>query len=110
MTNKFYSDDGRRAIRVNDLFNVVAPRYDLMNDLQSFGLHRWWKRRLVRLARAQASDRAIDLCCGTGDITFALAQSGVQVVGLDFNRPMLAEAEKKTQRLKATAPVPQFIC
>ncbi len=95
MANKFYVEGGQRAEKVNDLFAAIAPRYDLINDLQSFGLHRLWKRRLVRLARVQPGDTALDLCCGTGDVAFALAAAGARVTGLDFSAPMLRLAEQR---------------
>ncbi len=98
MGNQFYEPGERRAERVNDLFAAIAPRYDLINDLQSFGLHRWWKRRLLRLAIVRPGMTALDLCCGTGDVAFALAAAGAQVTGMDFSAPMLAVAEaRKTQ-------------
>src|SRR5207248_7947776 len=95
MGNKYYQPGEERADRVGDLFATIAPRYDLMNDLQSFGLHRAWKRRLIRLAAPQPSERALDVCCGTGDIALALAHRGAEVVGLDFSEPMLAVAKSK---------------
>lgn len=95
MSNKFYAPGGQRAARVHDLFATVAPRYDLINDLQSLGLHRRWKRRLVRLAQVKPGDRALDLCCGTGDLAFALAARGASVVGLDSSEQMLAVAEQR---------------
>ena len=98
MSNVFYAPDERRAAKVNDLFAAIARRYDLLNDLQSFGLHRLWKRRAVRLARVRPGDRALDLCCGTGDISFALARSGAETTGLDFSGKMLAVAEARSQR------------
>jgi demethylmenaquinone methyltransferase/2-methoxy-6-polyprenyl-1,4-benzoquinol methylase len=97
VTNKFYASREHRAARVNDLFAAIATRYDLINDLQSFGLHRYWKRRLVRLAAGRPGEHAIDLCCGTGDIAFALARQGLEVVGLDFSEPMLAVAAERSQ-------------
>lgn len=100
MANKFFDPSEGRAARVNDLFAAVAPRYDLINDLQSLGLHRAWKRRLVTLADPRPGQRALDLCCGTGDVAFALAARGADVTGLDFSAPMLAVAEKRA----ATAP------
>ena len=113
VTNKFYSADDRRAALVNDLFAAIAPRYDLINDLQSFGLHRYWKRRLLRLAAGRPGERALDLCCGTGDITLALAQQGMEAVGLDFCEPMLAVAESRLKQLpaspSASAPSVQFL-
>src|SRR5204862_3732774 len=95
MPNQYYVPGQKRAARVGDLFATIAPRYDLINDLQSFGLHRLWKQRLVRLANAQPGERALDVCCGTGDIAFALAQRGADVVGLDFSEPMLAVAGER---------------
>jgi demethylmenaquinone methyltransferase / 2-methoxy-6-polyprenyl-1,4-benzoquinol methylase len=98
MANKFYEPGMARAERVNDLFAAVAPRYDLINDLQSFGLHRWWKHRLVRLAEVRPGCRALDLCCGTGDVAFALATAGAEVTGLDFSEPMLSVARRRASR------------
>lgn len=95
MPNKYYEAGGQRAAKVGDLFATIAPRYDLINDLQSFGLHRWWKRRLVKLAAARPGLRALDLCCGTGDVAFALAGRGAEVTGLDFSEPMLAVARRR---------------
>ena len=108
MPNKYYEAGEQRAAKVNDLFAAIAPRYDLINDLQSFGLHRWWKRRLVNLAALGLGDRALDLCCGTGDVAFALARQGVEVKGVDFSEPMLAVAR---QRGAACGPGgPEFVC
>ena len=96
MSNKFYQPGEQRAEKVNDLFATIAPRYDLINDLQSFGLHRSWKRKLIKLARVQPGDAALDLCCGTGDVSFGLARAGAEVTGLDFSAPMLAVATKRS--------------
>src|SRR5687768_3120200 len=104
MPNRFYDPGGQRSAKVRDLFAAIAPRYDLINDLQSFGLHRWWKRRLIRLAGVRPGERALDLCCGTGDLAFALARQGAQVVGLDFSAPMLAVAQARfRERLRAAS-------
>src|SRR6476469_4599745 len=95
MPDSFYAADETRAQRVNDLFATIAPRYDLINDLQSFGLHRAWKRRLIQLAEVRPGSRALDLCCGTGDVAFALADAGARVVGCDFSAPMLEVARQR---------------
>ena len=108
VANTYYAADESRAARVNDLFAAIAPRYDLINDLQSFGLHRFWKRRLVALSGAQEGRRALDLCCGTGDIAFALAHAGAAVTGLDFSAPMLAVARQRLGRC-ATALSCEFL-
>ena len=86
-----------RAAKVVDLFAAVAPRYDLINDLQSLGLHRWWKHRLVQLAEVRAGDVVMDVCCGTGDVAFALAARGAEVTGLDFSAPMLQVARHRNR-------------
>ena len=98
MSNVFYAPGEPRAAKVNDLFAAIARRYDLLNDLQSFGLHRRWKRRVAALAAAAPGARALDLCCGTGDIAFALARRGAQTTGLDFSEKMLEVAESKKQK------------
>lgn len=103
MANEYYSPGERRATKVNELFAKIAPRYDLINDIQSLGLHRRWKRRLIRLARVHPEDRALDLCCGTGDLAFALAEAGAHVTGLDFSEEMLRVAVEKSGRLAAHA-------
>lgn len=98
MSNEFYAPGEQRAARVNDLFGAIARRYDLINDLQSFGLHRRWKRRVADLASVRPGDRALDLCCGTGDLSFLLAERGAEVTGLDFSTEMLAVAEERKAR------------
>lgn len=105
MANRYYVEGEQRAAKVHDLFARVAPRYDLINDLQSFGLHRHWKRRLVGIAQVHAGDRALDVCCGTGDIAFALARAGARVSALDFSEAMLEVAR---QRAAPSAVPPEF--
>jgi demethylmenaquinone methyltransferase/2-methoxy-6-polyprenyl-1,4-benzoquinol methylase len=99
VSNAFYDAGEQRATKVNDLFAAIARRYDLINDLQSFGLHRLWKRRVVKLAAVQPGDRALDLCCGTGDITLALDRAGAETTGLDFSPQMLEVAESRRQKI-----------
>lgn len=97
MANKFYHPGPQRAAKVQDLFSSIAPRYDLINDLQSFGLHRLWKRRLVQMSGAQPGRKVLDVCCGTGDIALQCSALGADVTGLDFNRAMLEIARQRAQ-------------
>lgn len=108
MANEFYAAGDRRAHQVRRLFATIAPRYDLINDLQSLGLHRHWKRRLVRLAGARPGLRTLDLCCGTGDVALALARQGGQVIGLDFCPAMLQVALRRAAAGGAVRP--DFLC
>jgi demethylmenaquinone methyltransferase/2-methoxy-6-polyprenyl-1,4-benzoquinol methylase len=101
MANSFYDPGEHRAVKVNELFTRIAPRYDLINDLQSFGLHRYWKRRLVSMARVKPGNRALDVCCGTGDLAFAFARRGAAVVGLDFSEQMLAVARNRQSKVQS---------
>jgi demethylmenaquinone methyltransferase/2-methoxy-6-polyprenyl-1,4-benzoquinol methylase len=102
MANQFYEPGRYRADRVKDLFARIAPRYDLINDLQSFGLHRFWKRRVIALARPASGSVVLDLCCGTGDLALALQRCGAKVVGVDFSEQMLEVARKRKVRRPET--------
>jgi len=109
VSNVFYAPGEQRAAKVGDLFARIARRYDLLNDLQSFGLHRSWKRRVVQLAGITPGTRALDLCCGTGDITFALARQGAETTGLDFSPQMLAVAAARQKKNPPGSGQPQFL-
>lgn len=109
MANRFYQPGEERAEKVNDLFAKIAPRYDLINDLQSLGLHRGWKRRMIRMAQPQPGQTAADLCCGTGDVAFGLAAQGVEVTGLDFSQAMLGVARTRAERNPPNPKAPRFV-
>lgn len=95
MMSRFHVRGEERAAQVGKLFGAIASRYNLLNDIQSLGLHRLWKRRVVALAGLNRGDRALDVCCGTGDIAIRLAQQGAEVIGLDFSEPMLKVARRR---------------
>ncbi len=99
MANEFFEPGAQRATKVRSLFDRIARRYDLINDIQSCGLHRLWKRKVVHLANVQDGDRALDLCCGTGDLAQRIQQAGAKVVGLDFSTEMLNHATKRAAKL-----------
>jgi demethylmenaquinone methyltransferase / 2-methoxy-6-polyprenyl-1,4-benzoquinol methylase len=80
---------------VRRLFATIADRYDLITVLLSFGRDRRWKQRLVSLAGVGGHTRALDLACGTGDISFALAARGARVAGLDITHRMVELASRK---------------
>ncbi|HEX7780720.1 MAG TPA: class I SAM-dependent methyltransferase, partial [Vicinamibacterales bacterium] len=69
---------------VRRLFATIAPRYDLITRVLSFGRDRHWKTRLVELAGVRPGTRMLDLACGTGDITFEGARRGASALGLDI--------------------------
>lgn len=82
---------------VDWLFSRVADRYDLGNDIMSLGWHTTWKHRLVDLADIQPDHRVLDLACGTGDVTWLVAQRAHrgEVVASDINADMMALAHDK---------------
>jgi demethylmenaquinone methyltransferase/2-methoxy-6-polyprenyl-1,4-benzoquinol methylase len=106
VSNKYYKTGEQRAALVGDLFGALAPRYDLINDLQSLGLHRRWKNLLACVAEVRPGQKALDLCCGTGDIAFALHRAGAEVVGLDFSPAMLAVARARANKLPVLPEAP----
>lgn len=89
---------GEKQKRVAGVFSSVAGKYDLMNDLMSFGVHRLWKRFVIDLAQVRPGERVLDVAGGTGDLTreFAkLAGDKGQVVLSDINAAMLGEGRKR---------------
>ncbi len=74
---------------VRAVFRNVAPRYDLMNDLMSAGVHRLWKRTMVDRVAESRPGLAVDVAGGTGDIAFRLREKGFEVVVVDINEAML---------------------
>jgi demethylmenaquinone methyltransferase/2-methoxy-6-polyprenyl-1,4-benzoquinol methylase len=111
--NKYLSYDEKRAPKVNEMFSRLAPRYDLVNDVMSFGLHRRWKRDTVALGLESPATplRWLDLCCGTGDMSFLAqrlaGQRQARVTGLDFTLPMLAVARRRRLNENSTASFAQ---
>jgi len=87
-----------KARKVAGVFDSVAGKYDLMNDLMSLGVHRLWKRFAVRLSGARSGERVLDLAGGTGDLTSRLLPrvgSKGMVVLSDINANMLAEGRRR---------------
>jgi demethylmenaquinone methyltransferase/2-methoxy-6-polyprenyl-1,4-benzoquinol methylase len=97
VTNKYLSYDENRAPKVREMFSRLAWRYDIVNDVMSFGMHRRWKREAVRIALGGKRDaRVLDLCCGSGDLCFLAEELGAgSVTGADFTLPMLAVARRR---------------
>ena len=92
-------EERRRLIRRT--FRQVAPRYDLMNDLMSMGVHRFWKSALVTLAAARPGEVAVDLAGGTGDIALALAGAGARVLVVDPSADMMRVGQARAGASRA---------
>ncbi|MBC8519515.1 MAG: bifunctional demethylmenaquinone methyltransferase/2-methoxy-6-polyprenyl-1,4-benzoquinol methylase UbiE [Gammaproteobacteria bacterium] len=88
-------DEQEREKKIRAVFQAVAPRYDLMNDMMSFGIHRLWKRRLVKMVNPQSAELIVDLAGGTGDIAEKMAAEGRTVVVIDPSEAMMAEGKRR---------------
>jgi demethylmenaquinone methyltransferase / 2-methoxy-6-polyprenyl-1,4-benzoquinol methylase len=87
------------------MFDRVAGRYDALNSVMTAGLHHRWRERAADRAELRPGDAALDVCCGTGDLAFALGSRvapGGSVVGCDFSEPMLDLAREKAAARAAT--------
>ncbi len=85
------------TVDVQAMFSTIAPRYDALNRLLSFGVDRRWRRQAARAALHGGARRVLDVATGTGDLAFTLAElsPGAEVVGVDFAEPMLERARAK---------------
>jgi demethylmenaquinone methyltransferase/2-methoxy-6-polyprenyl-1,4-benzoquinol methylase len=104
-------DEREKASRVRGVFDSVAPRYDMMNDLMSLGLHRAWKAFTVLCADIRPGHRVLDLAGGTGDLAQAFARkvgSSGQVVHTDINASMLRVGRDRL--LDAGVVLPTVVC
>ena len=79
------------------MFGEIAPRYDFLNRLLSFGIDRAWRRRTIRHLDLPPGSEVLDLCCGTGDLALAFAAHGASTYGADFTLPMLQAAAQKSR-------------
>lgn len=98
-------DEASASVAVRDMFSSIAPRYDLLNHVLSMNVDRvWWNRtaRVFADILRQPQAQVLDLCCGTGDMTFALDRrmKGGQLFGADFSHAMLVRAEQKSGERK----------
>ena len=91
-------DESQKASRVRGVFDSVASRYDVMNDLMSMGLHRAWKAYTIAVANARPGDRVLDIAGGTGDLSAAfhkkVGATGT-VVHTDINEAMLRQGRDR---------------
>ncbi len=104
-------DEAEKAHRVRGVFDSVAPKYDLMNDLMSAGLHRAWKAYTVMVANLHPGDKVLDIAGGTGDLALAFSKKvgkTGQVVHTDINEAMLRTGRDRL--VDAGVVLPTLVC
>ena len=104
-------DEREKASRVRSVFDSVAPKYDVMNDLMSAGLHRLWKRYTLTVANPQPGQQVLDIAGGTGDLSLAFARKvgpTGRVVHTDINEAMLREG--RARLLDTGVVLPTLVC
>ncbi|HZF86632.1 MAG TPA: bifunctional demethylmenaquinone methyltransferase/2-methoxy-6-polyprenyl-1,4-benzoquinol methylase UbiE [Burkholderiaceae bacterium] len=104
-------DENDKARRVRGVFDSVASRYDVMNDLMSMGLHRAWKAYTVMVANVREGSKVLDIAGGTGDLALAFAKkvgASGEVVHTDINEAMLRTGRDRL--LDAGVVLPTLVC
>ena len=98
-----------KAQRVHGIFSDIAHRYDLANDVISFGVARFWRSKLVHLSRADKNSKVLDVATGTGDLAIEFKKTAVSgdVIGVDFCANMLAPAPQKAKDKNLTVTFKQ---
>ena len=85
---------------IEEMFNSISLKYDFLNDIFSFGLHRFWKRKLLDILDPTFGEKWIDLCCGTGDMSILLARymkSSENITGIDSASQALLVAKERSK-------------
>jgi demethylmenaquinone methyltransferase/2-methoxy-6-polyprenyl-1,4-benzoquinol methylase len=96
-------DDAVKPRAVEDMFDRIAPRYDLLNRLLTFRMDVGWRRHTVRALELTPGARVLDLACGTGDLCRELQRGGLQPIGVDFSAGMLQAARTNAPLVRADA-------
>ncbi len=96
---KPYNTDQTKKEEVREMFDRIAPRYDLLNHTLSMNIDRIWRRHVVREVRRAAPRRILDVATGTGDLAIEMARriDGVQVLAVDLSEQMLSVARRKVE-------------
>ncbi len=94
-------DKNTKEAKVHHVFESISEKYDSMNSIISFQKHKKWRKDVMKKMEVAENSKALDVCCGTGDWSFALAQAvgeGGEVIGLDFSQNMLAVAKDRHKK------------
>lgn len=100
-------DEDKKVDQVREVFDSVAPKYDLLNDVLSFGMHRVWKKRCIKATEASQGQKVLDIASGTCDLAIALARraGAGNVTATDINHEMLAVGARRLKGAGLPCPV-----
>jgi demethylmenaquinone methyltransferase/2-methoxy-6-polyprenyl-1,4-benzoquinol methylase len=101
-----------KARAVREMFDAIAPRYDLVNRIMTFRMDVGWRRRTVTALQLPRASKVLDLACGTGDLCLELTRAGLSPIGVDFSAGMLAAAQTAAPLVRADVlrlPVPDAV-
>lgn len=97
---EFYRIRMAKKEAVKDIFNDIAPKYDLLNHFLSLNIDKRWRRKAIRHIREEEKGELLDVACGTGDFSIAAYRAGVQkVTGIDISANMVTIGQKKVEAL-----------
>lgn len=86
--------------KISSMFDSIAGKYDFLNHALSLNIDKSWRKKLIKTVRSQEAKMVLDLACGTGDVSFGLAEADIKIIGGDISREMLKIAEQKKEKCK----------
>lgn len=93
-------EEQKKKEKVGRMFNSIAPKYDFLNHLLSFGIDFIWRKKLIRMMKKQNPQKVLDIACGTADLSIAAVRKGIpKVIGADISPGMLLVGNNKIRRL-----------
>lgn len=98
---KPYESSASKREQIRQMFNNIAPKYDMLNHLLSLGIDRCWRNRVVRILKADEATNILDVATGTGDLAIAMARKldNATIVGADLSEQMVDVARAKVEKL-----------
>ena len=92
-----------KEMTVRKMFDRIAPRYDLLNRIITFGLDIKWRKKTVKFIHTHPGSRVLDVACGTGDLCDSLRKAGANPIGMDYSRGMLGSFNTKAPLINGDA-------
>ena len=105
MTVKPYSAEGSKREQVEQMFDHISPKYDLLNRLCSLGTDQGWRRKLIRTVGREPVDRLLDVATGTADLAIMASKVAGHVTGADISAGMLAHGRTKVEKAGLTEQI-----